>query len=423
MLSVVISHKNRIEQLQRCINCLINQKTKYEYEIIVVDGGSYKSSIEILKCLKEKNKKIKIYFFNDEKFNVSKYRNYGVKRSQGKIITFLDADMLVADDFVDIICKKYLYKSNIVLVHTAYGFRISKKDKLSDIFDKITSENIKDIIKIMEFSDYRDSAMEFYGENFKSCPAPWVYGWSGIISISKELLIKSGLFDEDFEGWGSEDTDLAYRLWNQKGKFIHEKDAFGIHVAHESNTIKKENQNYLNRLFLYSKYKTLETELYAYLTGSSINNFLLICQKIHLGALNPIYTSQQINIINKMICNKRSICVGLDSCQEILRLNFTHYLILNNNTKRIIDTYKNNVKYSKRLGLITDYKNEYFDVCFIFDSYNYLPEELYKIFIEEMKRISKKVYQIKTKGFIPLIYNKIGKFEKNEINKYEELYF
>lgn len=421
MLSIVISHKNRIKQLQRCLNCLVTQKTDYEYEIIVVDGGSDKPVINTLKCL-EKSDKIKVYFFNDEKFNVSKYRNYGVKKCQGELITFLDADILVASDFVDIICKKYMKKNNIVLIHTAYGFRINIKDKLSNLFNTITDENIKDIVKIMEFSDFRDSAMEFYGEDL-NCPAPWVYGWSGIISISKELFIKSGFFDENFKGWGSEDTDLAYRLWNEKGRFIHEKDAFGIHVAHETNNVKKENQNYLNRRFLYSKYKTLETELYAFLTGVSINNFLLFCQKIHLGALNPIYTTQQIDTINNIINNKRSICVGLDSCQEILRLNFTHYLTLNNNTERIIDKYKTNVSYSRRLGLITDYQNEYFDVCIIFDSYNYLPEELYRVFIEEMKRISRKVYQIRTNNFIPIIYNRIGNFSLQETNKLDYLNF
>lgn len=422
MLSIIISHKNRIKQLQRCVNCLINQKTNYKYEIIIVDGGSTSSVIGELKNLEESQSIIKVFYFNDTDFNVSKYRNYGVKKSYGDLITFLDADILVADDFVNIICSKY-NGDNIVLIHTAYGFRINIEDDLAYLFDKINNTNIKDMIKIMEFSDFRDSAIEFYGEKLENCPAPWVYGWSGIISISRKLFEKSGCFDENFQGWGSEDTDLAYRLWRQGGTFIHENDAFGIHVAHASNKNKKENQNYLNRRFLYSKYKTLETELYAYLTGVSINNFLIMCQKLHIGAWNPIYTSQQIDTINNIIKNKKSLCVGLDSCQEIQRLNFTDYLTLNENTEKIINEYKENVKFERHLGLITEYTDKYFDIVIIFDAYNYLPKELYEYVISEMSRISKNVYQITTKKFVPAFYNKINVGKNTENSRTKEIIF
>lgn len=421
MLSIVISHKNRMVQLQKCINFLIEQKTTYEYEIIVVDGGSDEKIIKKLYEL-EKNTKIQIYYFKDKEFNVSKYRNYGVKKSKGTIITFLDADIIVPNDFVENICKKYMNSHEFVLIHTAYGFRINIYDKLAEMFNEITSKNIKEVIKIMEFSDFRDSALEFYDIDFNQCCAPWVYGWSGIISISKDLLIKSGLFDENFIGWGSEDTDLAYRIWLKGGNFIYERDAFGIHVAHESNKNQKENQNYLNRRFLYSKYKTFETELYAFLTGVSINNILQICKHIHLGALNPIYTTEQIEKINKITINKKSLCVGLNSYQELSRLYFTDYLVINEKSEKVIKKVNKKANCKYRLGLITDYDDQYFDVCIIFDSYNLLPQNLYKIFINEMKRISKKVYQIKTVNFQPVTYNKIGKMKENTNSELKELF-
>lgn len=406
MISIIISHKNRINQLKRCINFLANQKTKYKYEIIIVDGGSRKKDIEILKEY-EQNKIIKIYYLNDSTFNVSKYRNYGVKKSNGSIITFLDVDILVPEQFVENIGKKYMNKSKTVIIHTAYGFRIDYQSPLAKDFDAITHKNIDNYVKKMSFSDFRDSAMEYYNENFADCPAPWVYGWSGVISMQKELFIDSGGFDEKFEGWGSEDTDLAYRLWINGGKFVHEKEAYGIHVAHKSNKIKKENQNYLNRKFIYSKYKTFETELYTCLTGVSINNFLNFCKFIHLGALNPIYSIEQITIINEIIENKKSLCVGLDSYQELKRLHFKDYLVLNENAENVIKKANEDVNCIKRLGVMTDYNDKYFDVCIIFDAYNYLSLELYNCVIKEMKRISKKVYQISTKNFEPNTFNKM----------------
>lgn len=420
MLSIIIPHKNRVKQLIRCLSFLVDQKTNYEYEILVVDGDSKKDYPELRKFILNDN--VKFFPININTFNAAKYRNYGVKMSKGSLITFIDVDVIVPNNFVEILCRKYLNEKDVVLIHSVYGFRIGINDEISKIFNKVTSRNIEKIIEKIEFSDYRDSAMEFYNTNFDYCPAPWVYGWSCLISISKELLSKSGLFDENFVGWGSEDTDLAYRLWLNNGKFIHETETFGMHIAHENNNEKKDKQNYLNRRYLYSKYKTFETELYVFLTGVSLNNALNIFKNIHLGVLNPIYTSSQLDIINKLIGNKRTLCIGLDSFQEISRLNFTHYLTLNNRAEKVIAKANRYVKYTRRLGLITDYDDDYFELCIIFDSYNLLPDQLYHFIINEMKRISKNVYQIKTRNFVPVIYNNGAKIKNKLDNRLTTIY-
>ncbi|WP_353682008.1 galactosyltransferase-related protein [Thermobacillus sp.] len=37
------------------------------------------------------------------------------------------------------------------------------------------------------------------------------------MSVRREFLDEAGYFDENYKGWGMEDTDLVYRLQKNKG--------------------------------------------------------------------------------------------------------------------------------------------------------------------------------------------------------------
>lgn len=65
-----------------------------QIEVIVVDGGSKDETAEIARLFTEK-----VYQINQR--GISKARNYGAKRSRGKILVFLDADVTPPPDFLE----------------------------------------------------------------------------------------------------------------------------------------------------------------------------------------------------------------------------------------------------------------------------------------------------------------------------------
>lgn len=89
MFSVVITTRNRASLLKRAINSLISQ-TERDWEAIIVDDGStddtYKHILGLIApCLSIR------YFWKHHSGAVPS-RNFGIRVSQGRFVTFLDSD-------------------------------------------------------------------------------------------------------------------------------------------------------------------------------------------------------------------------------------------------------------------------------------------------------------------------------------------
>lgn len=97
MISIIIPVYNSEATIERAIESVLNQSYK-NYEIIIIDDGSNDDTkVKIEKFLKE-NRNIRYFYKKNE--GVSKARNDGIRKSNGKYITFLDSD--------DIYCENYL---------------------------------------------------------------------------------------------------------------------------------------------------------------------------------------------------------------------------------------------------------------------------------------------------------------------------
>lgn len=107
LVSIIIPTRNSGELLENCLKS-VGQQTYKNIEIIVVDGKSTDNTVNLAKKYK-----CKIYFFVPKVkkgvFDASYKRNYGVKKSKGTYVYWLDADMelpkTLIDEAVDL-CKK-----------------------------------------------------------------------------------------------------------------------------------------------------------------------------------------------------------------------------------------------------------------------------------------------------------------------------
>ena len=88
-LSIIIPAYNVEKYIEECIQSVLNQKTQYSYELIVINDGSSDSTLEkIYQYGSEKN----IRIVNQENSGFSGARNRGLDLAVGRYIMFIDSD-------------------------------------------------------------------------------------------------------------------------------------------------------------------------------------------------------------------------------------------------------------------------------------------------------------------------------------------
>lgn len=98
LISVVIPIYKVEPFLLRCVQSIVDQNYR-NIEIILVDDGSPDRCGEMCDELAEKDSRIKVY--HKENGGLSDARNFGVERSSGKYITFVDSDDYVAVNYIE----------------------------------------------------------------------------------------------------------------------------------------------------------------------------------------------------------------------------------------------------------------------------------------------------------------------------------
>lgn len=100
MVSVVIPTYNREKLLPRAIDSILKQTYK-DFEIIVVDDGSFDDTAKILKTYQRRYGKVKVVTHEIKK-GVSEARNSGNKIALGKYIALIDSDDYALENYLEI---------------------------------------------------------------------------------------------------------------------------------------------------------------------------------------------------------------------------------------------------------------------------------------------------------------------------------
>ena len=192
--SVIIPVYNGEKYVKKAVESVLEQ-TFLPKEILIVDDGSTDETEKRAKQIE--SEKVKINYFKKENGGPNSARNFGLKKSSGDFVAFLDAD--------DIWEKTKLEKQLLV-------FKQSEYKKLGLVFCdyflmNATGNLLSNTRKIGLNKDLRGSVFEQLKEgNF-------VTGSASAILIKKECFEKVGLFDESL--WSSEDWDMWLRISEQ----------------------------------------------------------------------------------------------------------------------------------------------------------------------------------------------------------------
>lgn len=175
--SIIIPAYNVEKFIKKCIDSILNQTLK-NYEIIVVNDGSTDKTLEILNNYKES---IKIY--SQENKGLSEARNFGIKKSTGEYLLFIDSDDYVDKDLLKKIDEKT--KSNPDLIRYSYSNIIN---------GKVVKTNESLIEGLYNGKD----AFILFLNNKKPFEMAWIYAYKKSFWLKNNFQYSPNKYHEDF---------------------------------------------------------------------------------------------------------------------------------------------------------------------------------------------------------------------------------
>ena len=224
-LSIIIPVHNREEHLKHCLRALSNQTIdRSEYEIIVVDDGSTDTSGEVGR-LSGAN------VIQTPHRGPGAARNAGIAQAKGEITVFLDADIVVKPDYLESLRKRHSMTNNLLLL----GARRHLPEGVID--DQAGNFRL----------DSREKLLKRYSYCLSHLNHPWSLAYTCNLSVPSYLL-ESVRFDESFIGWGLEDIDFAYQLYQKGVHIAFSRSLCGYHLYHDRTFTAARYQSWLQNL-------------------------------------------------------------------------------------------------------------------------------------------------------------------------------
>lgn len=243
-ISVIVTTYNWLPALQAVIRALNEQQHAGDFEILVADDGSNAGTTDWLK-----QQKLQVPLTHvwqpDEGFRAAKIRNQAAAKAQGDYLIFLDGDCITPVSFLHnhrhLAEKQCFVSGNRVL--------------LSQTF---TTEVLNQHLPVHQwtFKDWWLAARRGQcNRSLPFLPLPlWLLNrqystkWQGAktcnLAIWRDDFLAINGFDERYQGWGYEDSDLVIRLMRHGVKRKLGRFATPVlHLWHKENDRSKEQAN------------------------------------------------------------------------------------------------------------------------------------------------------------------------------------
>ncbi|MDC1105287.1 glycosyltransferase family 2 protein [Prolixibacteraceae bacterium] len=240
-VSLIITTYNWPEALDIVLERVVNQSVMPN-EVIVADDGSTEETKELIDLWREQFPVPVIHsWIEDEGFRASMSRNMAIKQSSYSYLIFLDGDILIRRRFVEDHLKArekgyFLAGSRARLSKELSDRLLSKEIRREGFFTKGVGRRLV-FLHCPWYHKFVKGITDHY-KKVRSCH----------LSLWRKNIIDVDGFDESFEGWGLEDSDLIVRLMNNGVKRKNLPLIAGCsHIFHsqKENNRLAENEKYL----------------------------------------------------------------------------------------------------------------------------------------------------------------------------------
>ncbi|EGL18367.1 MULTISPECIES: glycosyltransferase family 2 protein [unclassified Paenibacillus] len=408
-LSIVIPAYNCGPLLHKGLQYLARQDAEWfqseQAELIVVDDGSSDGTSFYIEQIRSVLPKLRyMYRPRDEYSGRSCARNTGLREAAGEYVCFLDAGMLVPQNFVSRIFTLYEKSPAVVTLHSMYGIDLDPAVTDTSVVEGITPDNIGEIAvklnKLPVWKDRREPFFLYMRDDIQQLALPWELGYSGAITVPARAALDIGGFDESYKGWGVEDIDFAYRLHREGVNFRSDRQAYAIHYPHESASSgdRQAFSDYQNRIQMHTKFKELETELFPEYQGHFYGAFIEKMNTLQLSDL-AAYSAEELDKVSACTAlSSHTLLIGVDDPELVRHMDVSHIYVHNRPTLELFraEFPSRVIEYS--LGLRTFLPANTFELCIVTDMIRVLHPEVRAKLLKELTRISREVILLLSAG-------------------------
>lgn len=228
--ALLISTYNWPEAIELVLNSALAQSVFFT-EIIIADDGSNEDTKQLIEQFQQKtDMPIHHIWQEDLGFRKSKILNKAIAQTTADYIIQVDGDCIMHENFVEDHVKAaqkgvYLYGSRVNILPNFVADIFAKKQINFNFFSKQIKNKTRSlhIPFLSKFYKIHDGI----SKKFRGCN----------VSYWRDDFIAINGYNEDFEGWGREDSDLVIRMGNNGVKAKRIRYA-GIvfHIHHKINS-------------------------------------------------------------------------------------------------------------------------------------------------------------------------------------------
>jgi glycosyltransferase involved in cell wall biosynthesis len=228
-VSLIITTYNWKEALELSLLSGLNQKKK-PVEIVVADDGSRPDTGEIIAKIAARSSFPVIHSWQEDKgFRLSVSRNKAIARTSGEYIILIDGDIIMEEHFIadHIRFARHgcFVQGTRVLLKEGLSKEVLARKKMPETLCRKEVENRKNCLRsafLSRLTSFKNRGMN----GVRTCNFAF---WR------KDAVAING-FNEDFIGWGREDSEFTARLLNyglmrRSVKF----SALAYHLYHSRN--------------------------------------------------------------------------------------------------------------------------------------------------------------------------------------------
>lgn len=246
LISVIVTTYNWPEALQLCLDSLFAQTDRH-FEILIADDGSRPENLEKARSFcAAAPVPIEHIHHEDRGFRAGTIRNKAAAKSRGDYLLFIDGDCLLKPDFIrrhrQMAETGYFVPGNRILLSQSFTSEVLAKQMpiylrrwpyfwMLRLFGRINR-----ISALLHLPLGKLRILQ---------PRKWAKAMTCNLGVWRSDFIAVNGFDEVFEGWGYEDSDLVIRLIHagvrrKEGRFA----APVLHLWHPHNDKSRQDMNY-----------------------------------------------------------------------------------------------------------------------------------------------------------------------------------
>jgi glycosyltransferase involved in cell wall biosynthesis len=262
VFSVVIPYRQRLRNVRVALAALADQSFGGGFEVVV--GALEYCGEFVAACRGLAGRLSVVSVLVDGEWNTSRARNIAIRQASGRVVVFLDADMVVPPTFLQNLYERYYaHGQNVCVVGQMVGYDgVARRD--IDVAEVVSYRRCREILAGLEAGagapvedkrwkpEYRQVVRRF----------PWAMVRTALVAVPRTLIEEHDLmFDEGFRGWGAEDQEWAFRVSRTGTPLLFQPDVYGLHLPHTRNINANGVAAWANNRYYVRKWPRLDLEL------------------------------------------------------------------------------------------------------------------------------------------------------------------